>query len=110
MRLKPGVRLLGIKPETWAIVLAAEPIWRDHGVPTLWITSAVDGVHMRASEHYAGLALDLRTHELRALGKEVWRVAQQLQEALGEDFDVIHESVALPNEHIHAQYNPKAPM
>ena len=110
MRVKAGVRLLGLKPEVWAIILAATPIWVSYGVPAVTITSAIDGIHKRASEHYAGLALDLRIHELKGLGVDVAKVARQLQEALGEDFDVIHESVGLPNEHLHCQYNPKAPL
>ena len=47
MRVKAGVRLLGLKPEVWAIILAATPIWVSYGVPAVTITSAIDGIHKR---------------------------------------------------------------
>ena len=111
MILKPGARILGIKPETWAIVLAADPIWQSYG---LWqgvtISSGVDGKHIRASEHYAGLALDLRVHDLPDHPTTKADTFDRLKLTLGEDFDMFHEYIGTPEEHFHAHWNPKNPM
>ena len=109
MRLKPGVRLLGIRPETWAIALAADPLWLAAGVAGgVMISSCTEGVHMRASPHYLGCAVDLRVSDLPAwISREA--VRSQLADALGADFDVLLEYVGTPNEHLHGEFDPKTP-
>lgn len=97
MRLKPGVRLLGLRPEMWAVVLAARELW--HPVT---LTSAVEGTHSPGSHHYKGYALDLRTH---GLSVEPQDARQMLQEALGGDFQVI-----LEEDHLHVEFDPQEPL
>jgi hypothetical protein len=99
MKLKPGVRLLGIKPEMLVAIVAAESIYRKHGAE-LTITSCVDGQHTRASKHYSGCAFDCRTNDLPPAA--ITTIAADLVAALGPDFDAIKES-----NHIHIEYDPK---
>ena len=103
--LKPGVRLLGIRPELVVAIIVARDIWSKHNAPFV-ITSCVDGTHTRASKHYTGCAVDLRTHGLTNPAGAV----RDLQTALGLDFDVIHEGPGTPQEHIHLEWDPKDPV
>lgn len=102
MQLKPGVRLLGLRPELVVALIVADEIWRRHGAD-LVVTAVIDGVHKRASEHYSGCAADLRVHGVENLAEAV----DELQDALGGDFDVILESANTPNAHVHLEFQPK---
>ena len=104
MKLKPGVRVLGIRPEVVIAMVVANGIWARNGAE-LVVTSAIDGAHMRASKHYTGCAVDLRTHGLTAPEEAV----KGLKEALGDDYDVILEGRGDPNEHCHEEFDPKLP-
>jgi hypothetical protein len=61
------------------------------------VTSVTDGKHMVGSFHYRGLAVDLRLPEAHLASK----VAQDLSQALGNEFDVVFEK-----DHIHIEYDP----
>jgi hypothetical protein len=98
MLLKPGVRVYGIRPEMVLALVAADRVWQRHG-SELVVTSAMDGTHSRGSLHYAGCAADLRTWHL----DDIEAAAQELREALGEDFDVVVEA-----SHVHLEFQPKA--
>jgi len=99
MELKPGVRVFGIRPEIILALVIAEPIFVAEGVD-LVVTSVIDGRHSRGSLHYAGAAVDIRTHNLSK--KVVSRVHIRLREALGEDYDVVLEI-----DHLHLEFQPK---
>lgn len=106
MKLKPGVSLLGLRPEAWAIIHAADPIWQSYGLEQgATVTSGVDGEHMRASEHYSGHALDLRTHDLPPDKRREAR--SRLVDALGADYVVLLEYEGTANEHVHAHWRPR---
>lgn len=109
IRIKPGVRIGGLRPEVLLAVSIAESVWMKHGADELVITSAADGKHMRGSEHYAFLAVDFRTHNL---GVPMIResVCNELRERLGPDYDVILESAGAPEEHCHCEFDPKEPL
>ena len=64
------------------------------------ITSGTDGVHQHGSKHYTGEALDFRTRNMRRIEKAV--LVNNLNEALGPDFDVVLERT-----HLHVEYHPK---
>lgn len=104
MRLKQGVRVLGIRPEMMIALIVADTIWARQGVE-LVVTSAIDSTHTRSSEHYTGCAVDLRTRDLPDKAKAV----RDLKDALGDDYDVILEAEGLPNEHCHVEFDPKLP-
>lgn len=99
MMLKAGVRLLGIRPEMVVAIMVAQEVYRANGAD-LAVTSVIDGTHSRASKHYTGCGVDLRTRHLQDPAK----VHRELKDALGEDFDVI-----LEDDHIHVEYDPKSP-
>ena len=102
MQLKPGVRLLGIRPEVVLGLIAAQEVWRKQSTE-LVVTACIDGVHKRASEHYSGCAVDLRVHGL----PDAAAAQAELKAALGEDFDVILENAGTPTQHIHLEFQPK---
>lgn len=86
--------------------LEARAVWESHGVPFV-ITSALDGKHQRGSKHYTGCAFDIRAAGPgRADVTSSMVVA--LRAALAGEFDVVHESIGTPNEHVHVEWDPKA--
>lgn len=108
IRLKTGVRIGGLRPEVLLAISVAEAVWAKHGAAELVITSALDGKHMRGSEHYAGMAVDLRTHNLGT--PDVRKAAcDELRERLGLDYDVVLEGLNTASEHLHCEFDPKEP-
>ncbi len=102
LSLKPGVRLTGIRPELVIAVLAAERVYAAAG-HNLTITACTDGKHSIGSFHYSGAAVDLRTRDLPA--GDVSKIAAQIRDCLGADFDVVIE-----NDHLHVEHQPKQPV
>ena len=98
--LKPGVKLNGIKPEICIAIMIANNVYLSNGY-TFTLTSICDGKHGRASLHYPGLAFDCRTRDLPS-ESEKKNIADQIRNALGEEFDVILHST-----HIHVEFQPK---
>ena len=97
MSLKPGVRVLGIRPEMVLALRIVEAVYQAHGAPFV-ITSVMEGTHKRASLHYLGCAADLRLPPQDAAS-----IVAEAKAALGEDYDVI-----LEGDHIHLEYDPKS--
>lgn len=99
VKLKEGVRIVGIKPEMAVAITVIDSIYRMHG-QELVITSAVEGKHSKISRHYLGYAIDTRTFyfDQDALPD----VQRDIQNALGDDFYIEHEG-----NHFHIQFNPK---
>ena len=100
MKIKPGVRVNGMNTEILLAVIIANDIYTRHG-KELVITEVTGGEHGRGSKHYIGNAVDLRTNFFDRK-EEIERVAQELREALGEQYDVVVEKT-----HIHIEYDPK---
>ena len=99
VRLKPGVKIMGVQPETvYAMSVTAE-LLREHDIGFV-ITSIMDGVHARGSRHYLGYAFDFRTRDM-AHGQPI-QIKTLLQENLGADYDVILEDT-----HIHVEMDVK---
>ena len=101
MKIKPGVRILGIRPEILLALMIAESLFNKENVE-LVITAAIDGKHSRGSLHYAGAAVDLRIRHLPLGGAE--KIYGDLISALGSDYDVV-----LEKSHIHVEFQPKVP-
>lgn len=98
VRLKDdSVRLEGVAWQMFHAAIVADQVYAKYGADVV-ITSAKDGRHSEHSLHYQGLALDLRTWNLR--GREM-EVCAELQKALGDKYDVVLES-----DHIHLEYDP----
>ena len=101
MKIKPGVRIFGIRPELVLAFHIADKIFEKYGIE-LVITSVIDGKHSKGSLHYIGAAGDMRTRDAsEAVSRSITR---DLKEALGDDFDVIFEG-----NHIHMEFQPKLP-
>lgn len=109
IRLKPGVRLAGIRPEVFFAVQVAEGVWPKYGAEELVVSGGKEGKHTRGSEHYTLLAVDLRTKNLgTSYDRNPARLAcEELQDRLGPDYDVIFESEGKDQEHCHVEFDPK---
>lgn len=105
MKLKTGVRLTDLCPQMVLAALVIDGIYTKRGLECV-ITSANDSKHSDASLHYKGRALDFRTH-YDALNWKELALRDEIKEALGQDFDVVMEGVGEPQEHLHAEYDPK---
>jgi len=97
--LKKGVSLAGVRPEITIALHVAASILIDLGYDTV-VTSVCDGKHGRASLHYIGCAVDIRTRHIPEDQRQ--KVRDMIAEALGAEFDVILEST-----HIHIEFQPK---
>ena len=98
--IKPGVRVLGIRPEMVLALGIIRDAYATHNqLPAFVITSVVEGTHKRASLHYMGCGVDLRRPPVKAE-----EIVADAKARLGDDFDVI-----LEGNHIHAEFQPKAP-
>ena len=99
-----GVRFRELRPEIYNIFSTIDEVFKHHGLECT-ITSANDKTHMTNSLHYRNLALDLRSHFIPK-GYEQSMV-DELQEALGSDYDILLEGLDTPNEHIHLEFDPR---
>ena len=100
---------MGMSPQTLLAINVAAPIWQKHGAPELVVTSVNDSweQHIMRSKHHRGDAVDFRTRNFPggALGDAAKAASQELDEALGRDFDVVQK----PN-HCHCEYDPRRPV
>lgn len=98
LRLKnSNVTLYGLSLEAVTAIERAMRVWNQHGMQSLTITSARDGNHMEGSKHYTGDAIDLRIWSI----PDPTGMRDELQTALGDDYDVILET-----DHIHVEWDP----
>ena len=96
--IKPGVKLLGVRPELIVGLMACQSIYQRHGIDFV-ITSVRDGKHSHNSLHYSGQAADLRTRQMsKGTAKQI---VAEISTAVGNQFDVILES-----NHIHIEFQP----
>lgn len=101
MRIKQGVRIHGMKPETLIGMMITDSVYKSFG-KELVVTSGTEGSHSERSKHYAGLAFDCRIRYFDDKTKK--HVEQALVRELGDDFIVLNEST-----HFHIQWSPKKP-
>ena len=99
MRLKPGVRIHGIRPEMLVALQVAAGVFAERGLACI-VTSATEGRHGRNSLHYVGCAVDLRSRHVPP--EDVDPIAARLRFALGADFDVVVEPT-----HFHIEFQPE---
>lgn len=102
MRLKPGVSLLGLTPQSVVGMIVVASVYASHGADAV-ITSGSDGSHKLKSKHYIGNAFDVRTNGLAA--EVISAIMNDLVAALPGFF------VLFEGDHIHVQWDPdgKAP-
>lgn len=101
LSLKPGVRVQGLSTEIMLAVCIAESAFKDEGYDCV-ITSLLDGQHSFNSLHYSGNAVDLRIRHLQEAHAGL--IAEDIETALGPDYDVVLES-----SHIHIEHQPRRP-
>ncbi len=97
MKIKDGANIERVRLSMQPVFVEAEAIWRNHG-HELVITCGLDGEHSAGSLHYYGLAVDCRTNYFNP--DVAAKVAKELQDALGADYDVVLEAT-----HIHVEYD-----
>lgn len=105
IRIGPKARLQGIRPELGFANLVLLGILLKHDAVMI-LSHALDGVHVRASIHYAGGAEDLvfaGTYEMDVKRQ----IFEEWKDGVGQDFDVLFEAPGLPNEHFHCEWQPK---
>jgi hypothetical protein len=100
--IKPGVRIIGMRPEILLAAVVAERVYEEAG-HDFTITAGIDGKHMAGSLHYAGAAIDVRTRDLPAA--DLPKIIARVKECLGSDFDAL-----LEGDHIHIEFQPKQPL
>jgi hypothetical protein len=102
-----SIFLDNLHPVIWTALPMIEVIF-DHLEKDVIITSARDGIHSTNSLHYAGRAIDLRSHHLSSSYKQL--ILIQLKITLGRDWDVLLENPGTSNEHYHLEFQPKLPI
>lgn len=102
MKIKPGVRVLGVRPEIVMGLLVMQGVYARLGaLESFVVTSIIEGEHSSGSLHYMGCGADLRRPPSDPLAKQI---VAEAKAALGDDFDIVLES-----DHIHMEFQPKKP-
>lgn len=101
MMFKDGVKIFGIRPEMAFVIPVIRAVYAElDNRENCVITSAIDGKHKRGSDHYAGLALDVRvwgfSDEARAKARNM------IDERLTDEFEVFDEE-----DHLHIGFDPQ---
>ncbi len=99
MKLKPDVKVQGLRPEILLAIMVAKDAYKEAGTE-LVITSLVDGKHSETSLHYTGCAVDIRTRNLPQNFRDYTQI--RIRDALTRDYDVV-----LEKDHIHIEYQPR---
>ena len=105
LRIKEGVRLVGLSNQILLAATVALALWNEEFPDVeLCITCGSDGKHGRASKHFVGNAIDIRTFSLPGgyVGDGAKRATAKLKDLLGSEFDVV-----LEGDHIHVEWDPK---
>lgn len=110
VRIQPGVKLNGIKPETLAGLMVVSGVFQKRGY-TATVSSVCDGKHGRGSLHYVGLAFDINDDD-GVTGQEIpvrelRDLCYEAADLLGPEWDCLHEDPDTNNEHLHFEYQPK---
>ena len=100
LSIKPGVDVAGISNEMVLATQICHSIYAEYQIPCVLTEAKSRGGHKRGSLHYVGQAVDIRTRNVPVEKRPDITVA--LQEALGEQYDVI-----LEKDHIHVEFQPK---
>ena len=104
MKFKKGVKIFGVRAEMAMAMTVIDEVYRElDNTENCVITSCTDGTHSRGSDHYVGLALDVRVwgfnREQRTL------CCDMLRERLTSEFEVFDEET-----HIHIGFDPQQPL
>lgn len=101
MLLKIGVTFEKAKPPAWYAMGFVDALSKLFTGDQATMTSITDGKHGQGSKHYDGVAIDIRTRDLR---KEQ---IDSLYMLLREHLDPYGFDTVLENDHIHVEFDPK---
>lgn len=103
MKIKSGVQINGVQPETVLAIQIVDGVYRDHG-SELVVTSITDGKEWRKhwSLHLPGLAFDCRIWDFVDDRAALEALVEAIADALGPEFDVV-----LKSDHIHVELDVK---
>lgn len=99
IEIKEEVKVNGLRTEILLAIVLADRVYSNYGISCV-LTEVTGGKHGRASLHYVGLAVDLRTRDMSSGMAE--EIVQELKKALGFQYDVV-----LEKDHIHIEFQPK---
>ena len=99
MEIKNGASIIGLRSEILLAYMIAEVVYEKYFAECV-ITEGTGGVDGKASLHYVGSAIDLRTRDFDEGVAEI--VASEIRVKLNEQYDVVLES-----DHIHIEFQPK---
>lgn len=111
--LKPGVRLTNLVPQMAVALTVVASVFEEYQLPCV-ITSANDSQHGPRTLHHCregkysdGMcrALDFRTKYTQLDNRET-QFRDNVKTSLGNDFNVVIESIGTDNEHLHVEYDP----
>lgn len=101
--LKDNVCITNLQPlMCYALIVAARCFWR-RGYDIV-VTSGRDGKHRADSLHPEGLAVDLRSKNVK--DDEKIDLLHEIQDELGLDYDCLIEDIGMANEHFHLEWDP----
>ena len=104
MRLKLGVRVNGVRPETIVGMVIVDGVIKDLSNTGAVITSCREGTHKGNSKHYVGFAFDVRL----PVGVSATERAGHIIDAFGlsgepgEEWDEVAEA-----DHVHCELDPE---
>lgn len=100
---KNSVKFPSVLSPIWLAVQVAEEVYANMEGQDLVVTSWQDGTHSRASLHWVGHAVDIRT---KAAGISVER-AQDLASEIARRLPPTEFDVVVESDHIHMEWQPK---
>lgn len=106
LAIKHGAKIAGLRPEILLGLAVVQSVLYESGFDTV-ITEGTGGTHMHGSLHYAGLALDIRSHDIPTLD-EKRAILLECKLSLEAEFAIILENEGMPSEHFHVEYDPKS--
>ena len=104
MKIKAGVKLIGLVPQAVLAMPLVDKIYAKYG-KDLVITSVSEGKHKRASAHKTGRAWDGRINYFS--DQIALKVKKEVKAALGSGYDVILEMIPYKRRHLHIEWDPK---
>jgi len=101
--VKEGETLSGLKEEMLIALDIATDVFTVYKKDCILTSGRCKG-HGDYSHHYKGLAVDLRSKHIdNEYSKDL---LYELQEELGDDYQVLFENVGEDTEHYHVEYDP----
>lgn len=107
MKIKAGVKLAGVKPETVVGMMVVNDIINANFPGEFVVTSVLDGKHKVGSKHYEGYAFDVRIRYLKD-NEQIDTLASAIRGALnGQDSNQVGDwDVVVEATHIHVEFDP----